>query len=67
MVIAPARASPSSRRQALNALVFFMEQSLGRELGAMNFKQAIPKLRVPIVLSPDECPAGFNQLKGPRA
>ena len=58
------RASPSNQRQALNALVFLMEKSLGRELGAMNFKRAIPKLRVPIVLSPEECQRVFNQLEG---
>ena len=58
------RASPSNQRQALNALVFLMEKSLGRELGAMDFKRAIPKLRVPIVLSPEECQRVFHQLEG---
>ena len=58
------RASPSNQRQALNALVFLMEKSLGRELGSMNFKRAIPRLRVPIVLSPEECQRVFNQMEG---
>jgi Phage integrase, N-terminal SAM-like domain len=58
------RASPSSQRQALNALVFLMEKSLGRELGQMDFKRAAPKTRVPIVLTPEECQRVFNQLEG---
>jgi len=58
------RASPSSQRQALNALVFFMEKSLGRALGELDFKRAYPKLRVPIVLSPEECQRVFNQMEG---
>ena len=41
-----------------------MEKSLGRELGAMDFKRAYPKLRVPIVLSPEECQRVFHQLEG---
>lgn len=58
------RASPSNQRQALNALVFLMEKSLGRELGAMDFKRATPKKRVPIVLTPEECQRVFHQLEG---
>jgi integron integrase len=58
------RASPSGQRQALNALVFLMQEALGRELGKLDFKRAIPRLRVPIVLSRDECRRIFDQLEG---
>jgi integron integrase len=58
------RASPSSQRQALNALVFLMQEALGRELGELDFKRAYPKERVPIVLTPEECQQVFNQLEG---
>jgi integron integrase len=58
------RASPSSQRQALNALVFLMQEALGRDLGELDFKRAYPKTRVPVVLSPEECQRVFNQLEG---
>lgn len=32
------RASPSSQRQALNALVFLMQEALGRDLGELDFR-----------------------------
>jgi integron integrase len=58
------RASPSSQRQALNALVFFMQEALGRELGEMDFKRAYPRERVPTVLSCEECQRIFRQMEG---
>ena len=58
------RASPSSQRQALNALVFLMEEALGRALGEMDFKRATPKKRVPVILTREECQRIFNQLEG---
>ena len=58
------RASPSSQRQALNALVFLMEKALSRQLGELDFKRAYPKTRVPIVLTPEECQRVFDQLEG---
>jgi integron integrase len=58
------RASPSGQRQALNALVFLMQEALGRDLGDLNFKRAYPRERVPIVLSKDECQRVFAQLEG---
>ena len=58
------RASPSSQRQALNALVFLMEKALGRQLGELDFKRAYPKTRVPVVLTPEECQRVFNQMEG---
>ncbi|MDB6114338.1 MAG: xerD 2 [Lacunisphaera sp.] len=58
------RASPSSQRQALNALVFLMQESLGRDLGELDFKRAYPRERIPIVLAKDECQRVFGQLEG---
>ncbi len=58
------RASPSSQRQALNALVFFMQAALGRDLGKLDFKRAYPRVRMPIVLSKDECQRLFRQMEG---
>jgi hypothetical protein len=58
------RASPSGQRQALNALVFLMQEALGRDLGKLDFKRAYPRERVPIVLTKDECQRLFQQLEG---
>jgi integron integrase len=58
------RASPSSQRQALNALVFLMQESLGRDLGKLDFKRAYPRERVPVVLTKEECQRLFRQLEG---
>jgi integron integrase len=58
------RASPSSQKQALNALVFLMQEALHRKLGEMDFRQAYPKQRLPTVLSPGECQSIFAQLDG---
>jgi integron integrase len=58
------RASPSAQKQALNALVFLMQEALHRDLGEMEFKRAQPKVRLPTVLSVGECQAIFAQLRG---
>ncbi len=58
------RASPSAQKQALNALVFLMEQALQTPLGEMKFQRAFPKQRLPTVLTPGECAAIFAQMKG---
>lgn len=58
------RASPSGQRQALNALVFLMQEALSRDLGQLDFKRAYPRVRVPIVLAKDECQRIFRQLEG---
>jgi integron integrase len=57
------RASPSAQKQALNAIVFLMQEALHRELGEMKFQRAAPKRRVPSVLSVGECRALFAQLE----
>ena len=58
------RASPSTQRQALNALVFLMEEALHRRLGEIRFRRAAPRERMPVVLSRDECRRLFAALDG---
>ena len=58
------RASPSTQKQALNALVFLMQEALHRDLGQMEFKRAYPKQRLPTVLSVAETRSLFAQLNG---
>jgi integrase len=58
------RASPATQKQALNALVFFLQEGLKRELGPIAFKRASPKKRMPVVLSRDECERLFTSLDG---
>lgn len=58
------RASPSSQKQALNALVFLMQEALHRDLGPMEFKRAYPKQRLPTVLSMAETRSLFAQMNG---
>jgi integron integrase len=59
-----ARASPSAQKQALNALVFLMQEALHRDLGQMDFKRAFPKQRLPTVLSVGETRSLFAQMDG---
>ena len=58
------RASPSAQKQALNALVFLMQEALHRDLGQMQFNRPAARRRVPTVLSQGECKALFAQLDG---
>jgi len=58
------RLSPSSQKQALNALVFLMREALHREPGELNFHKASPSRRAPSVLSHEECRLLFAQLEG---
>ena len=58
------RISPSTQKQALNAIVFLLREALGREPGKMEFKRAYPKQRVPTVLSQEEAIRLFQQLDG---
>jgi integron integrase len=48
------RVMPSTQKQALNGLVFFLQQGLNIKLGEMDFKRARPGRRLPSVLSRDE-------------
>ena len=56
------RASPSTQKQALNALVFLMEEALHRRLGEIRFRRAAPRVRMPVVLSKAECARLFAEL-----
>jgi len=58
------RASPSAQKQALNALVFLMQEALHRDLGQMRFERAAPKQRLPTVLSVAETRSLFAQMGG---
>lgn len=58
------RASPSTQRQALNALVFFVQEGLHRQLDPVDFERSRPKRRIPVVLSHAECTALFDALEG---
>lgn len=58
------RASPASQKQALNALVFLMQEALHRDLGQMDFKRAYPGQRMPTVLSVPEARSLFAQMNG---
>lgn len=58
------RASASTQKQALNALVFFVQEALKRQLGEVKFKRAVARRRVPTVLSREECRRLFEALEG---
>ena len=58
------RAAPSTQKQALNALVFLMQEALHRQLGEIDFRRAAPRPRMPVVLSREECRQLFGQLEG---
>jgi integron integrase len=58
------RASPSTQRQALNALVFFLQEALHRQLEPLEYERSRPRRRMPVVLSHDECARLFKELEG---
>lgn len=58
------RAAPSTQKQALNALVFLMQEALHRDLGELDFQRPQPRGRVPTVLSPEECTRIFSRMEG---
>ena len=58
------RASRATQRQALNALVFLIEEALHRSLGDIPFKRAEARRRVPMVLSVEECSRLFDAMEG---
>ena len=61
------RASPSTQRQALNALVFLFAHALKRPFTGVQFVRASPKRRVPTVLSREECASTLTALQGTSA
>lgn len=58
------RAMPSTQKQALNAIVFLMQEALHRQLGEIPFQRAAPRRRMPTVLTKEECHRLFNELTG---
>lgn len=59
------RVSAATQRQALNALVFLLRDSLGKGLGDFSdFTPARRRERVPVVLSRAECRRLFDALEG---
>jgi integron integrase len=64
MLAVELRSSVASQKQALNALVFLMQEALHRELGELNFRRSKKPLRVPTVLSREECIRLFAELSG---
>lgn len=58
------RASRATQKQALNALVFFLEEGLRRSLGALDYERARARKKVPTVLTIGECQRLFAQLAG---
>ncbi|MDW8311034.1 MAG: integron integrase, partial [Verrucomicrobiales bacterium] len=60
-----ARVSAATQKQALNALVFLLRDSLGKALGDFSdFTPARRRERVPVVLSKEECRRLFEALSG---
>ncbi|HUR59107.1 MAG TPA: integron integrase [Opitutaceae bacterium] len=58
------RAGAATQKQALNALVFFLEEGLHRAVGQFDFHHAHARRRVPTVLTMPECRRLFAQLDG---
>ncbi len=58
------RAGASTQKQALNSVVFLMEEGLRRAVGEIDFTRARARRRMPVVLSLGECQALFAQLQG---
>lgn len=58
------RASASTQKQALNALVFLLQEALHRSVGELHFRRARPGRRVPTVLTRDECRRLFDHMAG---
>ena len=56
--------SPSTQKQAQNALVFFLQEGLAHQLGEIRFTYARERRRVPTVLSRAECGRLFTALSG---
>lgn len=58
------RNSASTQSQALNAIVFFVREGLGREPGEIKFHRARKKIRTPVVMTPGECSRLFEEMDG---
>ena len=59
------RVGASAQKQALNALVFLLREVEGKELGDFGeFTRARRRLRLPVVLSREECARLFEAMEG---
>lgn len=58
------RASGSTQKQALNALMFFLQEGLHRDPGEFEFHRAFERRRIPTVLTREECQRLFAQIPG---
>ena len=58
------RASTATQKQALNAIVFLMQEALRRDVGELDFRRARTRRRVPTVLTLGECVRLFAELRG---
>ena len=58
------RAMPATQKQALNALVFLLQEALNRQLGTIPFQRATPRRRMPTVLTTEECTRLFAEMNG---
>jgi site-specific recombinase XerD len=59
------RASASTQKQALNALVFLLREALQRDVGDFgDYARAPKKRRIPVVLSREECQRLFAATDG---
>jgi integron integrase len=56
------RSSASTQKQALNALVFFVQEGLRIQLGEMEFQRARKRVKIPVVLTRDEMGILFEHL-----
>lgn len=57
------RASRSTQRQALNAIVFLLQEALKRTVGEIDFRRAEAGAKMPTVLSREECRRLFGELR----
>lgn len=58
------RAGAATQKQALNAIVFLMEEGLRRSVGDIEFRRAWARRRMPVVLTRGECERMFGELEG---
>jgi integron integrase len=58
------RASAATQKQALNALVFLMQEALHRSVGELDFHRSFRRRRMPTVLAQAECDRLFTRLAG---
>lgn len=58
------RASRSTQRQALNAVIFLMQEALHQTVGELDFRRSAPGRKVPTVLTTEECARLFTAMEG---